>query len=259
IPLREGRAFRTQDDSGAPPVMIVNEQFVHRFWPGQDAVGRTVHTHGRDWTVVGVVPTGKYFSLGEPPTAYYYTPEAQDWSFGMSIAVRTRGDPQAIVPSLRSAVAALDPNMPLSDVRTMESHLGIALLPARVTGWALGVFGLLGLLLASVGIYGVMAYSVSQRTREIGIRMAIGAGGGAVIRLLMRQGLTLVLVGTGLGLAGAVGAARLIRGQLYGGSGFDGVTFIAVPLVLLAVAMAAIWVPARRAAGLDPVTALRQE
>ena len=259
IPLREGRAFRTQDDSGAAPVIIVNEQFVHRFWPGQDAVGKTVHTHGRDWTVVGVVPTGKYFSLGEPPTAYYYTPEAQEWSFGMSVAVRTRGDPQAIVPALRSAVAALDPNLPLSDVRTMESHLGIALLPARVTGWALGVFGLLGLLLASVGIYGVMAYSVSQRTREIGIRMAIGAGGGAVIRLLMRQGLTLVLVGRGLGLAGAVGAARLIRGQLYGGSGFDGVTFIAVPLVLLAVAMAAIWVPARRAAGLDPVTALRQE
>ncbi len=259
IPLREGRAFRTQDDSGAVHVLIVNEQFVHRFWPGQDALGKTVHTHGRDWTVVGVVPTGKYFSLGEEPTAFYYTPEAQQWSYGLQLAIRTRGDPLAEVGALRSAVAALDPNMPLSDVRTMENHLGIALLPARVTGWALGVFGLLGLLLASLGIYGVMAYSVSQRTREIGIRMAIGAGSAAVIRLLMRQGLTLVLVGTGVGLAGAVVAARLIQGQLYGGHGLDPITFVAVPVVLVMVAMGAIWIPARRAAGLDPVSALRQE
>jgi len=240
-------------------VLVVNEQFVHRFWPGQDALGKTVHTHGRDWTVVGVVPTGKYFSLGEEPTAFYYTPEAQEWSYGMSVAIRTHGSPMAEVPQLRAAVAALDPNMPLSDVRSMESHLGIALLPARVTGWALGVFGVLGLLLASVGLYGVMAYSISQRTREIGIRMAIGAGTATVVRLLMRQGLTLVLVGTGVGLVGAAGAARLIRGQLYGGAGFDAVTFVAVPLVLIVVAMAAIWIPARRAAGLDPVTALRQE
>ena len=259
IPLREGRAFRAQDDSGAAPVIVVNEQFVHRFWPGQDALGKTVHVHGRDWTVVGVVPTGKYFNLGEEPTAYLFTPEAQEWSYGLQIAIRTRDDPLTEVSALRNAVAALDPNMPLSDVRTMESHLGIALLPARVTGWALGIFGLLGLLLASLGIYGVMAYSVSQRTREIGIRMAIGAGSAAVIRLLMRQGLTLVLVGTAVGLGGAVGVARLIQGQLYGGSGFDPVTFVLVPVVLVVVAMGAIWVPARRAAGLDPVTALRQE
>ncbi len=259
IPLQEGRAFRPQDDSGAVHVIIVNEQFVHRFWPGQDPLGKTVHTHGRDWTVVGVVPTGKYFSLGEEPTAFYFTPEAQEWSYGLSIAIRTHGEPTALIPALRTAVASLDPNIPLSDVRTMDSHLGIALLPARVTGWALGVFGLLGLLLASVGLYGVMAYSVSQRTREIGIRMAIGAGSASVIRLLMRQGLTLVLVGTSVGLIGAVGAARLIRGQLYGGTGLDPVTFAVVPVVLVVVAMGAIWIPARRAAALDPVTALRQE
>ncbi len=259
IPLREGRAFRAQDDSGAAPVVIVNEQFVRRFWPGQDALGKIVHVHGRDWTVVGVVPTGKYFNLGEDPTAYLYTPEAQYWSYDMAIAIRTRGDPLAGVPALRNAVAALDPDMPLSDVRTMQSHLGIALMPARVTGWALGIFGLLGLLLASLGIYGVMAYSVSQRTREIGIRMAIGAGGAAVIRLLMRQGLTLVLAGTAVGLVGAAGVARLIQGQLYGGSGFDPITFGAVPAVLLLVAVGAIWIPAHRAAGLDPVMALRQE
>jgi predicted permease len=259
IPMREGRSFRAQDDSSAVPVLIINEQFAHHFWPGQDPLGRTVHVHGRDWTVVGVVPTGKYFSLGEAPTAFMYTPQAQDWSFGMQIIVRTHGDPMAAAPALRRAVAALDPNMPLSDVRSMESHLGIALLPARVTGWALAIFGALGMLLASVGIYGVMAYSISQRTREIGIRMAIGAGGPQVLRLLLRQGMTLVLVGTGLGLVGAVGAAMAIRGQLYGGTGLDPITFAAVPLVLLLTAMGAIWIPARRAAGLDPVLALRQE
>ncbi|HET7631150.1 MAG TPA: ABC transporter permease [Gemmatimonadaceae bacterium] len=259
IPVQSGRVFRAQDDSSAAPVIIINEQFAHRFWPGQDALGKTVHTHGRDWTVVGVVPTGKYFSLGEPPTAYYYVPQAQYWSFAMNIAIRTRGDPQAVIPVLRRTVNALDPNMPLASVRTIEDFMGMALLPARVTGWALGLFGVLGLLLASIGIYGVMAYSVSQRTREIGIRMAIGAGGGQVIRLLMRQGLRLVLVGLVVGLAGAVVAALAIRGQLYGGTGLDPVTFVVVPLVLVLVAMGAIWIPAKRAAALDPVRALRQD
>ena len=257
--LLEGRGFTAQDDSASPGAIVVNERFATRFWPGQDALGKTVHVHGRDHTVIGVVPTGKYDRLGEPPTPYMYFAQAQDWEFGMTLVLRTRSDPLAVVPTLRSEVAALDADMPLSDVRSMESHLGIALLPARLTGWVLGIFGLLGLILASVGMYGVMAYSVAQRTREIGIRMAIGAAGGAVVRLLMKQGLTLVLVGTGVGLAGAFGVAQIIRGQLYLGSGFDPLTFVLVPVVLVGVAMGAIWIPARRAAGLDPVRALRQE
>ena len=259
IPLREGRPFLAQDDSAHPGAIIVNEQFAHRFWPGQDAIGKIVHTGGSDNTVVGVVPTGKYQRLGEEPTAFMFRPQAQDWEFGMTMIIRTRGASDKVVPALRSAVASLDADMPLSDVRTMDSHLGIALLPARLTGWVLGIFGVIGLLLASVGIYGVMAYSISQRTREIGIRMAIGAGGAQVLRLLMRQGMTLVLLGTGLGLVGAVGAAMAIRGQLYGGSALDPITFVIVPLTLLLVAMGAIWIPAKRAAGLDPVLALRQE
>ena len=259
IRLLEGRGFTAQDDSTRPGALVVNQRFAAHFWPGQDAIGKTVHAHGRDNTVVGVVPTGKYQRLGEPPTAFMYFPQAQDWNYGMTLVVRTTRDPLALVPALRSEVAALDANMPLSNVRTMESHLGIALLPARLIGWVLGIFGVLGLVLASVGMYGVMAYSVAQRTREIGIRMAIGAAGGTVVRLLMRQGLTLVLVGAGIGLAGAFGVAQIIRGQLYGGSGLDPVTFILVPVVLVAVAMGAIWIPARRAAGLDPVRALRQE
>lgn len=165
----------------------------------------------------------------------------------------------AVVPQLRAEVAALDPNLPLADVRTLSDHLGIALLPARLAGWVLGIFGLLGLILASLGIYGVMAYSVAQRTREIGIRMAPGAAGQAVVGMLMRQGLGLVLTGAAIGLAGAAGVAQVIRGQLYGGSGLDPLTFLVVPVVLVVVAMGAIWIPAKRAARLDPVRALRQD
>ena len=149
--------------------------------------------------------------------------------------------------------------MPVSDIRTMTRHLGIALMPARLAGAALGVFGLLGLLLASVGMYGVMSYTVSQRRREIGIRMAIGAATTDVVRLIMRQGLTLVVVGAAIGVAGALGASRLLRGILYSPSVVDPVTFAGVPLLLTAVAALASWLPARRASGVDPLEALRRE
>jgi ABC-type antimicrobial peptide transport system permease subunit len=177
----------------------------------------------------------------------------------MSVFIRTSNDPETIVAPLRAIVKELDPNLPLSDVRTMNNHLGFALLPARLAGTVLGIFGVLGLALASVGIYGVMAYSVAQRTREIGIRMAIGAGAGDEARLVMRQGLTLVLIGTAVGLGGALAASRLLRGILYGGQVVDPVTFVTVPVVLVAVAALASWLPARRAASVDPMIALRQE
>ena len=141
----------------------------------------------------------------------------------------------------------------------MDHHLGIALLPARLTGAVLGIFGIIGLLLAAIGMYGVMAYSVSQRTREIGIRMAIGAAATDVIQLVMRQGFVLVSVGAAIGLAGAFAASRALNGVLYGGGENDLVTFAVVPVVLVSVAMIATWIPARRAAGTDPLTALRQE
>ena len=259
IPLHKGREFKVEDDTNAVRALVVNERFVERFWPGQEVVGKTVRTAGRDYTVIGVVPTGKYERLGEDPRAFMWFPQAQLWRSGMTIVMRTASDPESFVPLLRSEVAALDPNLPLSNVRTMDKHLGIALLPARVTGAALGVFGLLGLLLASVGMYGVMAYSVSQRTREIGIRMAIGAAASDVIKLVMRQGLTLVMIGTLLGLAGAFAAAQLLAGVLYGGNSLDPMTFTLVPLVLIAVAAVAIFAPARRAAAVDPAITLRAD
>ncbi len=259
IRIVQGRAFTARDDSSAQPVLVVNQRFAERFWPGQEAVGRIVRTRGEDRLVVGVVPTGKYSSLGEAPTAFMYFPQAQEWSSSMILQLRTKGDPSAVVPLLRAEVAALDPTLPVANIRTLDSHLGIALMPARLAGGALAVFGLLGLLLASVGIYGVTSYSVSQRTREIGIRMAIGAARGEVVGLVMRQGLTMVGLGAAIGLALAFGAAQLIRGLLYGGNAFDPLTFIGVPAILGAIAALAIWIPARRAAGVDPVMAIRSE
>jgi macrolide transport system ATP-binding/permease protein len=259
IPFVKGHGFTAQNDSAAPGAIVVNQQFAEHFWPGKDPIGQTVRTRGRLHTVIGVVPTGKYQRLGEPPTAFMYVAQAQHWESGMSILIRTASDPMAMVAPLRAAIKELDRDLPVSDVRSMNNHLGSALLPARLAGASLGVFGVLGLALASIGLYGVMAYSVSQRTREIGIRMAIGAATGDVIRLVMRQGLSLVVIGAGVGLVGALGASRLLRGILYGGSVVDPVTFVAVPLVLVAVAAVASWLPARRAASVDPIRALRRE
>lgn len=254
-----GRGFTAEDDSAAVRRIVVNARFAERFWPDQDPIGRTVQTAGRDFTVIGVVPTGKYERLGEPPTEFMFFAQEQLFGAAMNVVVRTSGDPTALMPLLRAEVKALDPNLPVANLRTMDSHLGIALLPARITGVALGVFGLLGLVLASVGMYGVMAYSVSQRTREIGIRMAIGAAAKDVVQLVMRQGLTLVIIGLGIGLGGALGASRLLRAVLYGEQTFDVITFTLVPLVLLGVAALATWIPARRAAHVDPAITLRAD
>ena len=259
IPMKEGRDFTDRDDSASARVMVVNEQMARKYWAGASPIGRTVKYGGKEHTVIGVVPTGKYQRLGEPPTPFYYLAQAQHWREGMSIVIRTTGDPQRVAPVLRSAAAAFDETLPVSDIRTMTKHLGIALLPARLAAAALGVFGLLGLVLASIGMYGVMAYTVSQRRREIGIRMAIGAAGRDVVGMIMRQGLTLVVVGAAIGIGGALAASRLLRGILYSPSVVDPVTFAGVPLLLTAVAALASWLPARRASGVDPLEALRRE
>jgi predicted permease len=259
IRLRQGRGFTEQDDSASARVMIVNEYMAKKYWPGSSPIGHTVRYGGRDHTVIGVVPTGKYQRLGEPPTAFYYTAQAQHWNEGMSIVIRTAGDPTSVAAALRAAAGSFDETLPVSGIRTMQKHLGIALMPARLAGAALGVFGILGLILASVGMYGVMAYTVSQRRREIGIRMAIGAATGDVVGMIMRQGLTLVVIGAAIGIGGALGASRLLRGILYGSSVVDPVTFVGVPLLLSAVAALASWLPARRASGVDPLEALRRE
>jgi predicted permease len=259
IKILSGRDFRTSDDSAAQRVLIVNQQFVQKYFAGGEALGKTVRTRGSDHTIIGVVPTGKYQRLGEPATPFMYFAQNQRYNAGQTIVIRTSTDPESFIPTLRAEVAALDRSLPIANVQSMNRQLGIALMPARITGAALGVFGVLGLILAAIGMYGVMAYSVAQRTREIGIRMAIGAAASDVIRLVMRQGMTLVVIGGVIGLVGAVGASRLLGGILYGGGENDLLTFVAVPVVLVCVAVLATWVPARRAANTDPLAALRQE
>ncbi len=259
IPLTAGREFTERDDSAAVPGLIINQKFADRFWPGRSAIGQIVKTARKDRTVIGVVPTGKYQRLGEDAAPFMWMAHAQHWNAGLTMVVSVNGDPAAFIPTLRAQVRALDPNLPMVNVQTLDKHMGIALLPARLAGAVLGIFGLIGLLLASVGVYGVMAYSVSQRTREIGIRMAIGAAQRDVIRLVMRQGLTLVVIGVGIGLAGALGASRLLQSVLYGGQLLDPPTFVGVPLLLIAVSAFATWIPSRRAAALDPLIALRHE
>ena len=259
IAMLSGRPITVEDDSAAQGAVVVNQQFARRFFGGANPVGRTVRASGRDFTVVGQVRDGKYRSLGEPARAYIYFPQAQRWEASMVMHIKTTVEPSTLAPVIRSEVAALDADLPVSDVRTMNSHLGISLLPARLAGVVLGIFGGLGLLLAAVGMYGVMSYSVSQRRREIGIRVAIGAARGQVLGLVMRQGLRMVGLGTVIGLAGAVLGSRLVRSMLYGETGIDVVTFVGVPLVLIGVAALAIWIPARRAATVDPMVALRGE
>jgi predicted permease len=257
-PIQKGRAFTEQDDSSAARTIVVNQRFADRFWPHEDPIGRTVKLGGQEHTVIGLTPTGKYVRLGEDPAAFMYLAQAQHWTAGMNILIRTTGDPTSMASSLRREVTAFDPNLPLANVQTMNNHLSVAFLPARLAATVLGVFGILGLVLASIGVYGVMSHSVSQRHREIGIRVAIGAAAGAVIRLLVREGLSLVAVGIVIGLGGAFVAVRLMRGVLYG-SGLDPLIFVAVPAVLGSVALLAIFIPARRASAVNPVVVLRQE
>ena len=240
-------------------MIIVNKRFADHFWPGRSAVGQVVHTAGKDRRVVGVVATGKYGSLGEAPLDFMYLPQRELFRTSMTLVARTAGDPQVVMRRIREIVRAADPDLPVFDVQTMENHMGIALLPARLGGSVLGLFGVLGLILAAVGIYGVMAYSVAQRNREIGIRVALGADRGRVLELVLGEGLRLTLIGTLIGLVGAAAAAQLVKGLLYDVSSVDPVAFIGVPLLLVGVATLAAYVPARRAAGLDPMRVLKSE
>lgn len=258
VELVEGRAFRRSDDADGAPVIVVNQVFAERYWPGESAIGKVVVTAG-EREVIGVVESGKYTSLGEAPTPFMYLPLRQGGLGQMTLVARTRSNPAEVLSRLRGVVRSVDPELPLYDLRTMEDHMGIALLPARLGGAALGLFGVLGMILAAVGIYGVMAYSVSQRRREIGIRVALGARRNDVTGMVLKQGLRLAALGALLGLAGAALLGRLVQSLLYDVSALDPVAFTVVPAVLVGVAALAVYIPARRAARGDPVAALRAE
>ncbi|MEM8960366.1 MAG: ABC transporter permease [Acidobacteriota bacterium] len=254
--LVEGRTFRRSDDARTTPVIVVNQRFAERFWPEESALGNIVRTAGEDRRVIGVVATAKYRSLAEDPTEYMYLPQRELFQSAMTLVVRTPTSPSAMLASVGETVRGMDAGLPLYDVRTMEDHMGIALLPARLGGSVLGLFGLLGILLASVGIYGVIAYSVAKRQRELGIRAALGADRNRVVGLVLREGLRLAMTGVAIGLVGAAGAAQLVRGMLYNVHPIDPIVYGAVSVLLIALAAVAVYRPARKAARMDPVRAL---
>jgi predicted permease len=262
IPLVMGRDFAPTDRLGAPAVAIVNRELARRVWPGESPLGKRLTLIGPPElpvTVVGVVGNVKQLTLSKADEPQLYLAKAQSAGIFTSIAARTSGDPDAMAESVREAIWAVDRDQPVWKIRSMESLLDRDLAPRRFTARLTGGFALLALALAVIGVYGVMSYVVAQRTREIGIRMALGAATGEVVGMVLGRGLRIVAVGTALGLIGAYAGARLIERQLFGVPAADLPTFIGVPLILVAVAAVACWVPARRAARVDPTIALSAE
>ncbi|HEX8696358.1 MAG TPA: ABC transporter permease [Longimicrobium sp.] len=260
IPLLAGRTFTDRDRTGAPPVVVINRTLGERLWPGRSPVGQRMQANGMEAEVVGVVPDGKYESIREEPRAFLYVPAGQVYSERVTLHVRAApGAEGAALGALRRELRALDPDLPLGAPMPMAAMTGAALVPQRIAAWLIGLFGVVGLVLAAVGVYGLLAYSVSQRTREIGVRMALGAERAAVLRLVLGQGAALVAAGVAVGLAGALAASRVLAGMLYGLSATDPLTFVAVPLLVAAAGLLASWLPARRATRVDPLVALRAD
>jgi predicted permease len=260
MPLR-GRNFLPNEDKKDSRVAVVNETFARRFFPGQDPIGKRYnHTGPNDpfWQIIGVVPDGKYNTLGEEPKAVVYRP-LRYFDGQFTLIARTDGDPRVILAALRRAVQELDPTLPIYDAKTLTEHMNIPLFPAKMAAGILASFGVLALLLAAIGIYGVMSYVVAGRTREIGLRMALGAQTADVLRLILRQGMLLATIGTIIGLTIGFGGTRLLKTLLYGVSAADPVTFAIVTLLLGSVTFLACWLPALRAARVDPMNALRAE
>ena len=259
VPIVAGRAFTAADDENAAPVTIVSRTFATRFWPGHDPLGQTVRSNGTALTVVGVAADTKVRSLGEDPTPFFYRPVEQAFSRRLILIARTRADAERAVVDLVALARRLDPEIVIYDAKTMDRHLSASVLPHRLAAWAIAALGALALVLATIGLYGVVSYAVATRSREVGIRLALGAEPNQIVRLLMRGGLRLVGAGLAIGLALAVMAARLLHGVLYGIQSMDLVAFTLAPLALLAVALVAAWIPARRAIRISPVRALRAE
>jgi predicted permease len=259
IPLVKGRGFTAADRQGSTGVAVVNEAMARQMWPDEDPIGRTLRIFGNDtpWQVVGVAKTIKYNFIGEEPTAHFYLPLEQNHASQVVVQVRAAGDPAPVLGTVRRELQQLEPGLPLLNVNIYPRLLGQALWAPRMAASLLAVFAGLALILAAIGLYGVLAYSVSQRTRELGIRLALGAGEADVRRMVMRQGIVLAVCGLVPGLTAAWGLSRLITRLLYDVHAGDAVTFATVPVLLLAVAVVATLVPAWRASRVDPAVALR--
>jgi len=256
-----GRDFLPNENKKETRIALVNETFARRFLPGQNPIGKRYnHTGPSDpfWEIVGVVPDGKYNTLGEEPKAVVYRP-LRYFDSQVTLVARTDGDPRTALAALRRAVQELDRTLPIYDAKTLTEHMKIPLFPAKMAAGVLAAFGVLALLLAAIGIYGVMSYVVAGRTREIGLRMALGAQTADVLRLILQQGMLLAALGAIIGLAIGLGGGRLLKNLLYGVSATDPVTFVVVTLLLGSVTLLACWWPAYRATRVDPMIALRTE
>jgi putative ABC transport system permease protein len=262
IGLLKGRLFTDHDDAQTTPVIIVSETFARRMFPNEDPLGKRI----RSWRdenklreIVGVVRDVKYGGLDDDPSSLVYIPHRQDSWGSLTMVVRTVGDPAAMTNAVRQAFRAADKEAPISNVQTLQKVLADSTARQRFGAWLLGLFAALALCLAGVGIYGVMSYSVAQRTQEIGVRMALGAGTVDVLKLVLRRGLALTLPGVAIGLTAALALTRLMQSLLFGVSAGDPLTFIVIASLLTVVALLACWIPARRATKVDPMVALRCE
>jgi predicted permease len=263
IKIVAGRGFTDQDTKGALNVVVINEALARQLFPGENALGRklSLKTGSPGMEVIGITEDLKYHDLTESPLPHFDIPALQrDYDSYTNIVLRTRTDPNDLIASVRAELLAMDPSLPVSGMTAISTQIRNGLAAVSMASTLVGIFGFLGLLLASVGMYGVMAWMVSRRTREVGIRMALGAQPRDVLRLVLRQGLSLTVAGLAVGLVAAFVATRLIdTQQLYGVSATDALTFIAGAALLTVVSLLACYIPARRATKVDPLVALRYE
>jgi putative ABC transport system permease protein len=267
IPLKRGRLLTDQDRQGAPRVAVIDEQFVKKYFQNTDPIGKRMtfgggQTRAPDstWmTIVGVVGHAAHEGLDADPRIQYYLPVSQAGGRFMSVAVSTKGDPHSAIAGVRNAVRSVDAGIPIANIKTMEELVDNSVGQRKLSMILLGVFSGIALLLASIGIYGVMSYSVAQRSRELGIRMALGAERGRVLRLVVGQGMGLAVLGVMIGLVAAFALTRFLASQLYQVGATDPMTFGTVAGLLVGVALLASLLPAMRATRVDPVVALRDE
>jgi predicted permease len=259
IPLRAGREFTAHDTADSEKVMIVNETMARRLWPGKDAVGQIALLGNTEWHVVGVVSNVRHSALEQEAGLEMYLPLTQNGNNSVELVVRTKLTTEALAPVVRAALRQVDPNLPNSEYKTLGQLVDQAASPKRFVTVLLGGFSLLALILAALGIYGVISYSASQRTHEIGIRLALGARGRDVLKMVIGQGMVPVAIGMAVGLISALALTRLMSSLLFGVSASDPLTFAGVAVTLMSVALAACYIPARRATKVDPMNALRYE
>jgi putative ABC transport system permease protein len=262
IPLVEGRMLAPTDDDSRQGAVLVNEAFVRAYYPGQSILGRSLPVFANPGEVVGVLGDVRHSGLDAEPRPEIYVSSRQMTQPGGGerfLVVRTVGDPLAIVPQIRTIVQSIDPAIPLSTVMTMEARVAASIAHPRFYALTVGMFGALAVLLATLGVYSVISYGVVQRTREVGVRMALGASRAAILRLLLSQGARLVLIGIALGLLGAVAASRSLGGLLFGVTPGDITVYASVTLALASVAIVACYLPARRATRIHPTEALRHD